>query len=125
MRRPTKLVTSIKDNTYEERLKELDLPSLIYRRRRGDMIQMFKITSGMVRIPEASLFSPATLFQTRGHSKKMFKHHASKFVRAKSFTQRVLNDWNSLPEEIIKASTLNNFKNKLDELWKDLWYTAE
>ena len=40
--RATKLVDGIGDLDYTERLKKLDLPSLKYRRRRGDMIEMFK-----------------------------------------------------------------------------------
>ena len=37
----------IKDLSYQERLRELNLPTLEYRRRRGDLIQMFKILHGI------------------------------------------------------------------------------
>ena len=36
----TKIVPEIKNLSYEERLRELKLPTLEYRRRRGDLIQM-------------------------------------------------------------------------------------
>ena len=39
-RRATKLIPTLKDLPYEERLRCLRLPSLNYRRRRGDMIQV-------------------------------------------------------------------------------------
>ena len=42
-RRATKLITVLKDKSYEEGMRELKLPSLVYRRRRGNIIQMFKI----------------------------------------------------------------------------------
>ena len=42
-RRATKLIPSIHNLTYTERLKKLKMHSLLYRRRRGDMIQVFKI----------------------------------------------------------------------------------
>ena len=42
-RRATKMVPEIKDLEYEERLKRMDLPSLRYRRARGDMIDTYKI----------------------------------------------------------------------------------
>ena len=42
-RRATKLVTSIKHLSYEDRLRKLKLPTLKYRRLRGDLIEVFKI----------------------------------------------------------------------------------
>ena len=36
----TKIVPEIKDLSYEERLRELNLPTLEYRRRRGDLTQI-------------------------------------------------------------------------------------
>ena len=42
-RRATKLIPNLKNVTYIERLKHLKLPTLVYRRFRGDMIETFKI----------------------------------------------------------------------------------
>ena len=39
----SKLVITIKNLTYEDRLKRLKLPTLKYRRIRGDMIKVYKI----------------------------------------------------------------------------------
>jgi len=39
----TKLIISLKHLPYIERLKQLKLPTLKYRRLRGDMIEVFKI----------------------------------------------------------------------------------
>ena len=47
-RRATKLVRAIKDLPYEDRLRTLDLPTLTYRRSRGDMISTFKIFKGYI-----------------------------------------------------------------------------
>ena len=43
-RRATNMVPEIKDLEYKERLKKIDLPSLRYRRARGDMIDTYKYT---------------------------------------------------------------------------------
>ena len=40
--RATKLVDGLGKLEYSERLKRLNLPTLVYRRRRGDMIELFK-----------------------------------------------------------------------------------
>ncbi len=42
-RRATKQLPGLKEKSYEERLKFLKLPTLQYRRIRGDMIEVFKI----------------------------------------------------------------------------------
>jgi len=42
-KRATKLVISVKKSTYKDRLIELNLHTLKYRRIRGDMIEVFKI----------------------------------------------------------------------------------
>ena len=49
-RRATKLIPELKDMNYTERLNKLKLPSLAHRRR-GDMIQTFKIIKGIEDIP--------------------------------------------------------------------------
>ena len=58
-RRSTKLVTHINDDPYESRLKALKLPSLEFKRGRGDMIQVFKILNGMDRIEPDIFFRMA------------------------------------------------------------------
>ena len=45
LRRATKLPTALRHLSYGERLKALNLPSLQYRRRRMEMILMFRITN--------------------------------------------------------------------------------
>ncbi len=46
-RRATKLVASIKDLSYSDRLRNLGLPTLEYRRIRYDMIQVYKLFHGI------------------------------------------------------------------------------
>ena len=41
-------------------------------------------------------------------------------VRRYSFSQRVVNDWNSLPTEVVQVPDVESFKTKLDLLWLDL-----
>ena len=45
-RRATRLIPGLKDLTYEQRLRRLKLPTLSYRRLRGDMIETYKIMTG-------------------------------------------------------------------------------
>ena len=46
-RRATRLVPDLRNKCYEDRLRALNLPSLLCRRRRTDMIQTFRIMTGI------------------------------------------------------------------------------
>ena len=43
----------------------------------------------------------------------------TRIVRQRFFAVRVINAWNNLPESIVNASSINDFKNKLDNHWSD------
>jgi len=45
----TKLVTSLRNMSYQKRLQALELPSLVYRRYRGDMIEVCKFIHGIYK----------------------------------------------------------------------------
>ena len=117
-RRATKLIRGMYGLSYEDRLKSLDLPSLQYRRRKADMLEVFKIVSGLDRISLEKFFKYSTS-NTRGHSKKFYKSRSRLDVRKNIFSQRVVNDWNSLPESLISVEDLNSFKAGLEEFWDD------
>ena len=46
-RRATRLVPDLRDRCYEDRLRALNLPILLYRKRRVHMIQTFRIIKGI------------------------------------------------------------------------------
>ena len=121
-RRATKLIPRLHDLPYEERLRELKLPSMEYRRKRGDMIQCFKIVNGLVRLDVTKIFTPIPTSSTRGHHQRILRQRAHTSVRAKSFSQRTIPSWNSLSKHVIDAPSINTFKNRLDEAWKDNLY---
>ena len=94
-KRATKLIRNIKDLPYSERLKDLNLPSLSYRRRRGDMLQTYKIISGKVNIDKNIFFQFSTT-ATRGHRYNIYKQRATKLPKIQSFSNRIVSEWNKL-----------------------------
>ena len=124
-RRATKLIPNLYDKPYQERLRELRLPSMEYRRKRGDMIQCYKIMNGLVRLDLNDLFTPITTVNTRGHHQRVRRQRAHKAARAKSFSQRTIKSWNSLPKSVIDAPSVDAFKNRLDKAWEENWYKTE
>ena len=77
--RATKLVPALKDLDYPDRLKQLDLPSVAYRRCRGDMIEVYKYLHGQYNVDVS--FLPRTENSNRGHSLKLQKQSSQLKVR--------------------------------------------
>jgi len=69
-RRSTKLVPGLRDLNYPDRLNNIHQPTLVYRRPKGDMIEMFKIVTGICdeQVMPAVVTAEECLYQTRGHS---------------------------------------------------------
>ena len=112
-RAATKMIPSLKDVPYEERLKRLGLPTLKERRERGDMIAVFRATIGAENIDRDDLFlwneGP-----TRGHDRKLRKTRCLRDVKKYSFPYRSVDRWNNLDKEIVHSKTMHEFKTKLD-----------
>jgi ribonuclease P/MRP protein subunit RPP40 len=66
-----------------------------------------------------SIFRPSTT-DLRGHSLKMYKERARLDIRKFSFSNRIVDEWNNLTEEIVQCQTVNNFKNKIDYHLRDI-----
>ncbi len=87
-RRATKLIPNLKNLTYIERLKHLKLPTLVYRRFRGDMIETFKILTNKYDKSVTPKLDLIDSNRTRGNKLK-FKG-ANHDYRQYSFCVRVL-----------------------------------
>ena len=117
----TKLVQGLKNTSYEDRLKKLGLYSLERQRLRGDLIEMFKIITGRENVDYRQFFTLApTHYNNEGHSLHLYVTRSKLRVRQNFFSQRAVNGWNGLPQSVVDATSVNMFKNRLDELWKDM-----
>ena len=47
---------------------------------------------------------------------KFVKNRSRLNVRAHFFSQRVVNDWNKLPTDVVNADSVNSFINRLDAI---------
>ena len=68
------MVNEVKELSYEDRLRALQLPSLLHRRRRGDMICTYKLITGKFNMNKDDFFKTSKL-TTRGHNFKILKEH--------------------------------------------------
>ena len=58
-------------------------------------------------------------YATRGHPFKITKMHSRLDVRKYSFTQRIVNDWNQLPEAAVMSKDINTLKGHIDKYLKN------
>ena len=100
---------------------------MAYHRALGDMIELYKIiheiydskTTGYILKLRDKIQS-----SLRGYNYILEHKRLYNLMRVNYFANRVVNNWNSLPECIVEAGSLNIFKNSLDRLWfnQDLLY---
>ena len=98
--RATRMLSAISHLPYSDRLKELDLPSLSFRRMRGDAIEMYKYCHNNYNVDK----KPFTLVSdinnqsvTRNHGFKVKKEKNTTSIRSRFFGNRAANMWNALP----------------------------
>ena len=69
--RATHLVPDMRHLPYTDQLRNLDIPLLSYRRKRGDMISLYQIFQGHIDLNISDFFVLASYLSTRGNSKKL------------------------------------------------------
>ncbi|KFO89518.1 hypothetical protein N320_04322, partial [Buceros rhinoceros silvestris] len=112
-RRAAKMVREQEHLHYEDRLRELFSPKK--RRFQGDFLAAFQYLKGACRKDGEELVIRECSDRTRGNEGRFRLD-----VRKKFFTVRLVRHWNRLPREIIYASSLEEFKTKLDEAFSNL-----
>ena len=103
--------------SYTDRLQRLNLPTLKYRRLCGDMIEVFKITHEIYD-PDVSLklvYHPNS--NTSGNNYKLLNQSFHYDARKYCFSARIVNIWNSLPNDVVNVNNFNQFKTRLDKFW--------
>ena len=133
-RRATKMIPGFSDLSYPDRLKKLKLPTLSYRRLRGDLIEIYKILSGKYDpavcedfIVLRDKFLGPDAPETRGNSKKIYVEKFRLDVGKYSFPHRAVNIWNDIPDVTVNATTTIAFEQGLDEFMspQDIIYDYE
>ena len=110
------MIPELRDLSYESRLLQCGLTTLETRRLRGDQIEVFKIMNGyedvdwnmFFKLKEGSIEPEDTI------KAALVKEQCRLDTRKYSFSQRVINDWNKLPNGCVNASSVNMFKNRID-----------
>ncbi len=112
-RRATRIPHFMKSYEYEDRCKIWGITSLSDRRKRGDLIQKYKIETGQDMVMWHT--QPEKVVVREGERPRYHREKTKNAERHEFFNNRIANAWNLLPNEIVNATSVNDFKKKLDE----------
>ena len=104
------------NHDYLQRLVFLNLESLQLRRTHNDLIMVYKIIHGHVNINADKLLnhkSTTSAISTRGHGLKLKTCQFKLDVAKNHFSNRVVSNWNNLPEYIVTSDSIIHFKKAL------------
>ena len=94
--------------------EDISLPSLECRRNDKDLSETYKFLNDDYKLKSENFFQ-TNMNNLRGHNKKLFKPQSNIDHRKYFYTERVVEPWNRLPEEVVCAQTLSNFRTKYIE----------
>jgi len=117
-KRFTKVIDCCRGKTYAQRLKVLGITSLEDRHYRADMIKVLKILNDQCNIYPTN-FLELNKRDGRKNAMKLFKKRSKLDVCKYSFTSRVVDHWNELPDAVVLSADVNAFKNNFDHLLRD------
>ena len=83
------------------------------------MLEVYKILTGKCKTDSKNFFKVINKSTTRGHKLKLMKSRNRLDVRNNFFSQRIVNQWNNLAEYIVKAESINCFKNRYYQYYKN------
>ena len=87
----------------------------VQRKKRGDLIEIFRMLKGITKVNYRNFFK-INENRGRGHMYKFIKDRSRLNIRSHFYSQRVVNSWNSLPNTVVGADSVNSFKNRLDKV---------
>ena len=125
-----RLLSDVRGESYEEKLKDAGLTTLAERRERGDAIEVFKAIKGFNRVRLEDWFTvvgadarptrSTTSVSEEGEERREWVlrvERANLEIRRNSFTIRAAKTWNAVPDEVKKQRTVNAFKKAYDN-WR-------
>ena len=88
-----------------------------------DQHRNVSIVNGYEDVDRNMFFKLKEGSRTRGHKAALVKEQCRLDMRKYSFSQRVINEWNKLPNDCVNASSVNMFKNRIDRYLIRVGYT--
>ena len=120
--RALNLIPELRSLSYDDQLRRAKIPTLAYRRLRGDMIDAFK------HLPHIDGYDTSVVSDSfslnsrvsRQHDYQLIRRHDESPLQSHHYYSRIREIWNNLPDTVVNSTNINQFKNSLDSHWADL-----
>ena len=113
------LIPGLSGLNYSQKLEATNLDSLADRRRRQDMVTVYRIISGIDRVDPTNFFqfynNDSRTTRTSSYHWNIVPQRYRTEVWGNHFSNRVATHWNSLPEAIKSSPTVATFKSRYDK----------
>lgn len=118
-----RMIPNIRGMTYRDQLKSLGLLSLKARRIRYQLITLYKMHKGLIKLDFDDMFQRNNNKITRGNDCSLLTKFANNNYRLNFFTVSSIILWNRLSQADIDADSVNDFKTKLSLFFikADIW----
>ena len=113
------MIPEIRNHSYHQRIQDLDLISLVQRRLRGQLIEVFKYLNEFTTASARVLFDYDLNYRTRNNGAKLIVKHFNTSVAQHFYPIKITTTWNDLPSEVVSRRTVNSFKNILNKHWAE------
>ena len=113
-----KIIREIRNHSYQQRAKNLELISLVQRRLRGQLIKVFKYLNRFNNVSPIGLFDYDFNDRTPNNGKKIIVKRFNTSVAQHFFPINITTTWNDLPYDVVNSRTVNTFKYRLDAHWE-------
>ena len=117
------MIPEVRNHSYQQQLKDLRKfrklsISLVERRLRGQLIEVFKYLNRCNNVSPIGLFDYDFNDRTRNNKKKLIVKRFNRSVAQHFFPINITTTWNALPYNVVNSRAVNTFKNHLDAHWK-------
>ena len=116
--RATAMIEGMHMMDYSERLQRLKLPTLVYRRARGRMIEVWRHFHSHDNSVSENMFQLAVSQRNPLQIRRGPVSYSHRNIQANSFYYFAPLAWNMLDSDIRTASKMDTFKARLDKTWE-------
>ena len=111
------MIPEIRNHSYHQQIQHLDQISLVQRRLRLQLIEVFKYLNEFTTASARGLFDYDLNDRTRNNEAKLFVKYFNTSVAKHFYPIQITTTWNALPSKVVSSRTVNSIKNILDKHW--------